>query len=145
MEYTIGETSKMTGLPASTLRFYDKEGLLPHLGRKGGKRVFGDSDLQTLHVIECLKRSGLEIRDIRAFIDLTTEGSATYAARKELMEAQREKIVEQIAELQRTLALLEYKCWYYSEALACGNEDFARDAPEHLPKEAKELYREAFM
>ncbi len=144
MDYSIGEVSKMTGLSPSTLRFYDKEGLLPGLGRQGGKRIFDDGHVRSLRVIECLKSSGLEIRDIRKFMDLTTKGSASYAQRKELMEEQRSKTLEQIDEMQQTLAMLEYKCWYYDEALSCGNEDFAADAPASLPARGRELYERAF-
>ncbi len=144
MEYSIGEVAKMTGLPTSTLRYYDKEGLLPDLERKGGKRMFDERSIRVLHVIECLKRSGLEIRGIRAYMDLTTQGSESYAARKALFEEQRRKTLEQMEELQRTLDLLEYKCWYYEEALACGDEDFAEDLPVNLPAKAKKLYRKAF-
>ncbi len=144
MGYSIGEVAKATGMPASTLRYYDKEGLLPSLERKGGRRIFDEESIRALHVIECLKKSGLEIREIRQFMALTTQGSETYAVRKELMEEQRCKTLEQIEELQRTLALLEYKCWYYNEALRRGDEDFAQAAPTNLPEEAKELYRKAF-
>ncbi|MEI3376275.1 MAG: MerR family transcriptional regulator [Coriobacteriales bacterium] len=144
MDYSIGEVSKMTGLSPSTLRFYDKEGLLPGLGRQGGKRVFGDDHVRSLRVIECLKSSGLEIRDIRKFMELTTKGSASYAQRKTLMEEQRAKTLEQIDEMQQTLAVLEYKCWYYDEALSRGNEDFAADAPAGLPAKGRELYERAF-
>lgn len=112
MQYSIGEVSKMTGLSTSTLRYYDREGLLPNLERRGGKRVFGDEAMRTLRVIECLKKSGLEIRDIRKFMELTTQGSASYSARKELMDRQRARTVERIEELQKALVLLEYKCWY---------------------------------
>lgn len=63
--YTIGQVSKATGLPVSTLRYYDKEGLFPHLERKGYVRKFSDTELEEVKIIECLKRSGLEIKDIR--------------------------------------------------------------------------------
>lgn len=145
MQYSIGEIAKMTGLSPSTLRFYDKEGLLPGLKRQGGKRIFDESHIETLRIIECLKRSGLEIRDIRKFMELTTKGSTSYAQRRELMEERRLKTLEQIEELQKTLAVLEYKCWYYDEALSRGNEDFAQNAPDSLPKEARELYVRAFL
>lgn len=145
MQYSIGEIAKMMGLSPSTLRFYDKEGLLPGLKRQGGKRIFDESHIETLRIIECLKRSGLEIRDIRKFMELTTKGSTSYAQRRELMEERRLKTLEQIEELQRTLAVLEYKCWYYDEALSRGNEDFAQNAPDTLPKEARELYVRAFL
>ena len=65
--YTIGQVSEMFGLPISTLRYYDKEGLFPGLERRGSIRLFGDNELEALRVIECLKQSGLEIRDIKQF------------------------------------------------------------------------------
>lgn len=145
MQYSIGEVAKMTGLSPSTLRFYDKEGLFPSLKRQSGKRIFDDGHIESLRIIECLKRSGLEIRDIRRFMELTTKGSASYAQRRELMEERRLKTLEQIEELQKTLAVLEYKCWYYDEAISRGNEDFAQGAPDSLPKEARDLYVRAFL
>lgn len=145
MQYSIGEVAKMTGLSPSTLRFYDKEGLFPSLKRQSGKRIFDDGHIESLRIIECLKRSGLEIRDIRRFMELTTKGSASYAQRRELMEERRLKTLEQIEELQKTLAVLEYKCWYYDEATSRGNEDFAQGAPDSLPKEARDLYARAFL
>lgn len=145
MQYSIGEVAKMTGLSPSTLRFYDKEGLFPSLKRQSGNRIFDDGHIESLRIIECLKRSGLEIRDIRRFMELTTKGSASYAQRRELMEERRLKTLEQIEELQKTLAVLEYKCWYYDEAISRGNEDFAQGAPDSLPKEARDLYARAFL
>ncbi|MCF2682486.1 MerR family transcriptional regulator, partial [Faecalicatena contorta] len=54
-------------LPISTLRYYDKEGFFPNLMRKGNIRYFSDDELEAIRVIECLKRSGLEIKDIKQF------------------------------------------------------------------------------
>ena len=65
--YTIGQVSEMFGLPISTLRYYDKEGLFPTIQRDSGIRKFGEKDLEALRVIECLKKSGLEIKDIKQF------------------------------------------------------------------------------
>jgi DNA-binding transcriptional MerR regulator len=61
--YTIGQVSAMFGLPVSTLRYYDKEGFFPNLERKGNIRYFSDNELEALRIIECLKKSGLEIKD----------------------------------------------------------------------------------
>ena len=69
MTYTIGETAELLGVPASTMRYYDKEGLLPELSRgAGGRRAFEDKDLEALKVIDCLKQSGLHISEIRQFM-----------------------------------------------------------------------------
>ena len=86
MDYSIGQVSRMTGLPVSTLRYYDKEGLFPGMERTSGIRRFTDGELERLHVIECLKRSGLEIRDVRQFMQWCTQGSATYPQRQELFQ-----------------------------------------------------------
>lgn len=68
--YTIGQVSAMFNLPVSTLRYYDKEGFFPNLERKGNIRYFSDNELEALRVIECLKKSGLEIKDIKQFFYL---------------------------------------------------------------------------
>ncbi|WP_373578301.1 MerR family transcriptional regulator [Parafannyhessea umbonata] len=142
--YTIGQVSKMFGLPISTLRYYDKEGLFPSMSREGGIRRFGDQELEALRVIECLKRSGLEIREIKRFMQWCEEGPSTYAERGELFERRREAVLQQMEQLRKTLAMLEYKCWYYKVALADGNED-RLDAmvPNGLPKDVRALYDEA--
>ena len=62
--FTIGQVSDMFHIPISTLRYYDKEGLFPGLERASGIRRFGEAELEALRVIECLKQSGLEIKDI---------------------------------------------------------------------------------
>lgn len=66
--YTIGQVSAMFNLPVSTLRYYDKEGFFPNLERKGNIRYFSDNELEALRIIECLKKSGLEIKDIKQFL-----------------------------------------------------------------------------
>lgn len=66
--YTIGQVSKMFNLPISTLRYYDKEGLFPDMNRESGIRKFSEKELEALRVIECLKKSGLEIKDIKQFM-----------------------------------------------------------------------------
>lgn len=78
MYYTIGQVAEMFNMPISTLRYYDKEGLFPDLARTSGIRRFGERELEALRVIECLKRSGLEIKDIKQFMQWCGEGSSTY-------------------------------------------------------------------
>ncbi|MDO4851087.1 MAG: MerR family transcriptional regulator [Actinomycetota bacterium] len=139
--YTIGQVSKMFGLPVSTLRYYDKEGLFPAMERRNGIRRFGEAELEALRVIECLKVSGLEIRDIKRFMQWCTEGPETYLQRKELFERRLAAVHEEIAQLQKTLAMLEFKCWYYDTAIADGGEDrLASMLPDKLPPDVQALY-----
>ena len=76
--YTIGQVAEMFDLPVSTLRYYDKQGLFPGLERTSGIRQFGDAELEALRVIECLKKAGMEIKDIRLFMEWCAEGPSTY-------------------------------------------------------------------
>lgn len=130
MSYTIGEVVGLLGVAPSTLRYYDKEGLLPNLERtSGGVRRFTEKDLETFRFIDCLKCSGLSIRDIREYLHLVEAGDATIDERLQMLLRQRETVREQMARLQRTLDLLDYKCWYYETAKAAGTTD----APDNLP------------
>lgn len=142
--YTIGQVSEMFHLPISTLRYYDKQGFFPNLERKGNIRYFSDDELAAIRVIECLKRSGLEIKDIQLFFKWVSEGSASYGNRKQLFETRKAAVKEEIKQLERTLAMLEFKCWYYDTAIADGNEDSINAMlPDKLPKEIQKLYNKA--
>lgn len=139
--YTIGQVSKMFNLPVSTLRYYDKEGLFPGMERASGIRQFSDSEIEALHVIECLKKSGLEIKDIRLFMSWCAEGPATYENRKELFENRKAALEAQIAELEKNMAMIRFKCWYYEQAIADGNEErLSTMIPDGLPEDIRKLY-----
>lgn len=141
MNYSIGEVSRMFDLPASTLRYYDKEGLLPHIQRQGtGIRRFDQRTIEALRVIECLKKSGMEIKDIKQFMAWCAEGPATYGQRLELFQQQRAKVEQEMARLEKTLAMIDFKCWYYSQAVATGSEAFTDAIPDGLPEEVRRLY-----
>ena len=142
--YKISEVSKMFNIPVSTLRYYDKEGLFPSLKRESGIRLFSNQDLEALRVIECLKRSGLEIKDIKLFMDWCKEGSSTYKNRYELIQNQKEKVIKEIEHLNKTLDMLKYKSWYYSKLLEGSNEESIKSKiPDNLPSDIKEAYLNA--
>ena len=142
--YTIGQVSEMFNIPVSTLRYYDKEGLFPGMERKSGIRKFSDNEIEALRVIECLKASGLEIREIKQFMEWTTEGSATYQQRKQLFETRLKKVEEEMDNLQKTKDMLKYKCWYYETAIQDGNEERVHSLlPDNLPPEIQKMYNNA--
>ena len=139
--FTIGQVSEMFDLPVSTLRYYDKEGLFPELNRTSGIRQFSENEIEVLRVIECLKKSGLQIKDIKQFMSWCMEGSSTYAKRKELFEKQKKQVEAEITKLNKTLDMLNFKCWYYSEAIKDGNENrLSAIIPNNLPENIKEIY-----
>lgn len=142
--YSIGQVSKMFGLPISTLRYYDKQGLFPGVERKSGVRAFKETDLEALRVIECLKKSGLEIKDIRQFMDWCMEGPSTYPLRRELFEKQKASVEAEIAHLNKILDMLRFKCWYYDQVMQDGNEERIRGLlPDRLPKDIQTVYDSA--
>ena len=139
--YTIGQVSEMFHLPISTLRYYDKEGLLPNIERVSGIRKFGEREIEALRVIECLKKSGLEIKQIKQFMQWCAEGSSTYPQRKRLFEAQKKQVEEEIERMNKVLDMLKFKCWYYGEAMKDGNEDKLSSLPiPDMPKEIMDAY-----
>ena len=139
--YTIGEVSQMFDLPISTLRYYDKEGFFPNLVRKGNIRYFSNNEIEALHLIECLKKSGLGIKEINQFFMWVSEGSESYEKRKELFEARKSAVEDEIKNLQKTLSLLEFKCWYYQKAMEDGTEEYIQAMlPDKLPDNIQKLY-----
>ena len=91
MVYTVGEMAKLLDIPASTLRYYDKEGLLPFVERSsGGIRLFRESDFEWLQVIGCMKKAGMSIRDIRQYIEQAQQGDDTIVLRLVILHRQRE-------------------------------------------------------
>ncbi|MBQ6743987.1 MAG: MerR family transcriptional regulator [Acidaminococcaceae bacterium] len=122
MSYTISEAAEKTGLPPSTIRYYDKEGLLPNIKRKNGIRVFEDMDLRLMGLLTCLKNTGMPIKRIRDYVELTSKGDDTLQERYEIIKAQRQFVLDQIEQLQYYLEELDFKDWYYNKALTAGSE-----------------------
>ena len=108
MEYSISEAAKKAGITASTIRYYEKEGLLPSIKRdKNGIRSITDDDLQHLKIVECLKATGIPIKDIRKFIDLCAEGDNSLQERYELFLDRKKAIQKQIKKC-RLLSLFSF-------------------------------------
>ena len=141
MVYTVGEMAKRLGVAPSTLRFYDKEGLLPFVERSnGGVRVFKEADYEWLMIIECLKKTGMPLRDIKVFIEMAIEGDDTIDKRLALIRNQKASIERQIAELSEIQKVLEFKEWYYTTAKESGSTSGPRNMPlDELPEEYREI------
>ena len=142
--YSIGQVAEMFGLPISTLRYYDKQGLFPNMERVSGIRRFSDAEIEALRVIECLKKTGMEIKNIRQFMDWCAEGPSTYPQRKAMFEAQRAHMEAELEQMNRTLDMLKFKCWYYEQAMKDGSEDGLKALiPDRLPEEIRKAYENA--
>lgn len=123
MTYTISQVAKALNIPASTIRYYDKEGLLPTLARKeSGYRLFSATEIEMLELIECLKETGMTIKEIKDYAQLTRLGDDSLQERHEMFLEQKKALQAQIDALQQSMALIDYKCWYYESAIAAGTE-----------------------
>lgn len=143
MEYTIGQVAKLTGLSISTIRYYDKEGLLNGINRKSGIRSFNDKDLNTIRVIECLKNSGMLIKEIRDFMKLCEEGDSSLNERYNFFLDQEKKVQDQIKSLNQTLKLIKFKQWYYLKDISDNTESIVKNMSiDDMPDDIKELYLE---
>ena len=116
--YSIQEVCKKTGLTAHTLRFYEKEGLLTHVGRSaGGFRQYSDEDMEWLGLICCLKNTGMPLQEIARFVQLAHEGDHTLEERVELLKDHRNKLAERMEEMKRYLEKITWKIDFYSGKL----------------------------
>lgn len=140
MYYSIGDVANVTGLSISTLRYYDREGLFPEMSRSnGGIRVFSEKEIDTIKVIECLKTSGMSIKQIKEFLCWCQEGDTSLSKRHDLFHTRLKEVEKQMEELEKTRNILKYKCWYYDTAMNAGTEDAVRVLPaEEIPEEIRD-------
>lgn len=132
MNYTIRQVAEKMGVTVPTLRYYDKEGLLPFVDKKpNGTRVFKDEDFQGLNIITCMKNSGMPIKDIKKFMDLCNEGNSTLQERLEIFLERKEVVLKQMEELNKVMETIKHKIWYYKTAIEAGTEAVHKQNKEH--------------
>ncbi|MFP7493946.1 MerR family transcriptional regulator [Terribacillus saccharophilus] len=132
--YTISEVAKELNVTAYTLRYYDKEGLLPFVERTSkGQRLFKESDIAALKIIECLKNTGMSIKGIKNFIDWCADGDSTLQQRFDMFMERKAAVEKQIKDLQDTLGLIEHKCHYYKTSLEAGTEAIHKQDKLEIP------------
>ncbi|GAP08680.1 transcriptional regulator, MerR family [Anaerolinea thermolimosa] len=114
----IAEVSDKTGVSPDTLRYYERVGLLPSVRRnEGGIREYDATDLRRIEFIKCMRRAGLPVETLIEYVQLVLQGDQTIEARKEILQEQRDLLAARIAEMQKTLDLLNYKIGVYESAL----------------------------
>jgi DNA-binding transcriptional MerR regulator len=113
--FTIKEVSEKTGLQPHVLRYYESEGLLPSVGRsRNGIRRYSENDLEWLGLICCLKNTGMSIKQIKNFVELSLQGDATLKARCEMLQEHKQIVEKQIQEMQKHLCKVTHKIEYFS-------------------------------
>lgn len=118
---TISEVSKKYGLTQDTLRYYERIGLIPYINRtSSGIRDYTEEACKWIEFIKCMRLAGLPIETLIEYVALDQEGDSTITARKELLVEEREKLIERIKEMQKTLERLNHKINRYEEAELTG-------------------------
>ncbi len=114
----IMEVSEQSGISSDTLRYYERIGLIPPISRNGsGIRDYSEVDLKRVDFIKCMRRAGLPIEVLLEYFKLSEQGDRTIEARKAILKEQRELLAARIAEMQKTLDLLNYKIDMYDNAI----------------------------
>lgn len=115
---TIAEVAKKYGLTPDTLRYYERIGLLPGVGRTpGGIRDYSEDDCNWVEYIKCMRSVGVSIETLVEYVALFHQGQQTIPARKKLLLEQREQIVAKINEMNAVLAKLDWKLDGYEERM----------------------------
>lgn len=124
---TIGEASRISGLPIETLRYYDREGLFGELPRDtGGRRRFTPDALGLLDVLLRLRRTGMPVEQVREFAEYVRAGDHLRAGRLALLRAHRERVAMDLAQLQADLEVIDWKIAAY-QAAEDGNDPPPRE------------------
>ncbi len=114
--YSISEAARLTGYDAETLRFYEREGLLPGVRRQGGRRRYSAENLRAIGMITCLKKTGMPLKEIRRYFALVAGGDRTIPERLALMRQQEAAIHQQLQETKAFAERIAFKVWYYETA-----------------------------
>jgi DNA-binding transcriptional MerR regulator len=104
----IKEVSQQYSISVDTLRYYERIGLIAPVARNsGGIREYGEADLRRVAFVKCMRAAGLPIEALSVYMRLVQQGDLTIAARKTMLQDQREQIRARMAEMQKTLDLLD--------------------------------------
>ena len=124
----IGEVSQKYNLSQDTLRFYERQGLIPPVNRdSGGYRDYTEADLRWVEFIKHMRGAGLPIETLREYVSLVMQGDQTIDARKAILTEQRELLAERVKEMQRTMLILDYKIRIYEGAILKTEKELVQD------------------
>jgi len=114
----IAEVSEQYGLSSDTLRYYERVGLLPPVNRnESGIRDYNELDLRRVDFIKCMRSAGLPVEVLIEYVALVQQGDSTIEARKEILKEQRALLSARMAEMQKTLDILDHKLEVYEKAV----------------------------
>lgn len=117
MSFSIGEISKIVGLPSSTLRYYEKEGLVTPNRDKNNLRVYGEDEVKWIKFLLHLKSAGLSVEELKQYTSWRTTGDSTIANRIDLLKEKKELLEKEIKERHSSLDIVTNKILLYEAKL----------------------------
>lgn len=115
---TISEVSSKYDISADTLRYYERIGLLPSVGRKSsGQRDYQEEDCRWIEFVKCMRSAGLPIEVLIEYVGLFQKGDSTIKARKELLAEQRDILAKKLEDMQTTIDRLDHKIGIYESTI----------------------------
>jgi DNA-binding transcriptional MerR regulator len=122
--YSIGEVAAKFNIPESTLRYYEKKGLLPQIGRdEAGRRLFSEDHMILLGTVICLKNTNMPISRIKQYMDWVVEGDATVAFRLEMMRTHKQAVLAEISLMTEAIGGIDWKIDRYVNRLQDKNNE----------------------
>lgn len=119
MLYTMMQVCKKADMTYQTLKFYCNQGLVPNVKRDhNNRRVFDERDLKWIQDLVCLKKCGMSIQEMKAYLDLCLQGPSTIPQRKEMLTQKQEALRRTIQELEASAAYIDWKQAFYDDVLA---------------------------
>ncbi len=124
----IAEVSERYGLSSDTLRYYERIGLIPRVNRsENGIRDYNEHDVRRVEFIKCMRSAGLPIEVLIDYMELIQQGDSTIETRKEILVEQRNLLTSRIAEMQKTLDLLNRKIQIYETAILTKEKEIVQE------------------
>ena len=119
MLFTMMQVCKETNMTYQALKFYCNEGLVPNVKRdKNNRRVFDERDVAWIKSLTCLKKCGMSIQEMKAYLDLCLQGEATIPQRKVMLAQKQEALRETMREVRESIAYIDWKQNFYDEVLS---------------------------
>lgn len=116
--YTMKEVSKQVGISYETLKYYCKEGLVPNVKRdKNNYRIFDEKNVAWLKGLQCLKKCGMSIKDMKLYMNYCLQGPSTISERKEMLNKSKEALLNQIKEINECINFIDNKQAFYDGVL----------------------------
>lgn len=129
--YSMKEACTLTNMTYENLKFYCNEGLIPNVKRDSRNyRVFDDHDIKWIQSLNCLKRCGMSIAEMKEYLALCMDGEGTIPERKMILAEKKENLLQSIAELQKSVAYIDWKQGFYDDVLSGKTAYYSNLVPE---------------